>query len=84
MNDSDMTPGQARRAARKAKRKARRAARRRKGRLKTVSTVPVGSLPSLAPSGGPSPVATQPLWNDPRVLLAVAAALILFLRPKKS
>ena len=66
------------------KREDKRAARRRKRRLKTVTTVPVGSLPSLAPSGGPSPVATQPLWSDPRVLLAVAAALILFLRPKKS
>ncbi len=70
------------------KREDKRAARRSKGRLKTVSTVPVGSLPSLAPSGGPSPgpspVAPQPLWNDPRVLLAVAAALILFLRPKNS
>ncbi len=47
-----------------------------------------GVAPAPSPSPGvapaPSPVATKGMWSDPRVLLGVAAALILFLRPKKS
>jgi len=77
-----------RKRERKQNRQVKMEARRSKARIKTVTTVPVGSLSTLGPSGGvapsPSPVATKSMWSDPRVLLGVAAALILFLRPKKS
>jgi len=73
---------------RQQKRIAKTLARRSRARIKAVSAVPAGSFPGVAPSPGvapaPSPVATKSMWSDPRVLLGVAAALILFLRPKKS
>jgi len=96
MSDSETRPERKsitdRQRERKEKREARRGARlrgmRTKTRIREVTSVPMGSVPGVVPSPGvapsPSPVATKSMWSDPRVLLGVAAALILFLRRKKS